>query len=140
MDQGAACHRRHRVDARHALSAASVRLSLRGGDWVEAVRDVQADGWVKDFATDRNTRSERFYRFINEVQTILMIGIVILVVVTRKRLLQQYLPKADNGTSHWYRHLTTFRFSALSPPAHDPILRAAILGGVDTYRIHKMMA
>src|SRR5207249_12241119 len=37
--------------------------------------------WVKDFAADRNTRSQRFYRFINEVPTIVMIGIVILVVV-----------------------------------------------------------
>src|SRR6195256_3216249 len=36
---------------------------------------------VKDFAADRNTRSQRFYRFINEVPTVLMIGIVILVVV-----------------------------------------------------------
>ncbi len=36
---------------------------------------------VKDFAADRNTRSQRFYRIINEVPTILMIGIVILVVV-----------------------------------------------------------
>jgi protoporphyrinogen IX oxidase len=36
---------------------------------------------VKDFATDRNMRTQRFYRFINEVPTILMIGIVILVVV-----------------------------------------------------------
>src|SRR6202163_2621642 len=37
--------------------------------------------WVKDFAADRNTRSHKFYRVINEVPTILMIGIVILVVV-----------------------------------------------------------
>ena len=36
---------------------------------------------VKDFAADRNTRSQKFYRVINEVPTILMIGIVILVVV-----------------------------------------------------------
>jgi putative membrane protein len=36
---------------------------------------------VKDFATDHNTRSQKFYRVINEVPTILMIGIVILVVV-----------------------------------------------------------
>jgi putative membrane protein len=36
---------------------------------------------VKDFATDRNARSKGFYRLINEVPTILMIGIVILVVV-----------------------------------------------------------
>jgi putative membrane protein len=37
--------------------------------------------WVKDFAADRNQYSQRFYRVINEVPTILMIGIVILVVV-----------------------------------------------------------
>src|SRR6202045_562093 len=37
--------------------------------------------WVRDFAADRNTRSQRFYRIINEVPTVLMIGIVILVVV-----------------------------------------------------------
>jgi protoporphyrinogen IX oxidase len=37
--------------------------------------------WVKDFAADRNQRSQKFYRVINEVPTILMIGIVILVVV-----------------------------------------------------------
>ncbi len=37
--------------------------------------------WTKDFALDRNTRSPRFYRIANEVPTILMIGIVILVIV-----------------------------------------------------------
>ncbi len=37
--------------------------------------------WVKDFAADRNTRSERFYRIANEGPTLLMIGIVILVIV-----------------------------------------------------------
>jgi protoporphyrinogen IX oxidase len=37
--------------------------------------------WVKDFAADQNTRSQKFYRFINELPTVLMIGIVILVVV-----------------------------------------------------------
>ena len=36
---------------------------------------------VKDFAADRNQRSQKFYRIINEVPTALMIGIVILVVV-----------------------------------------------------------
>ena len=36
---------------------------------------------VKDFAADRNPRSHKFYRVINEVPTVLMIGIVILVVV-----------------------------------------------------------
>lgn len=37
--------------------------------------------WTKDFALDRNTRSPRFYRIANEVPTLLMILIVILVVV-----------------------------------------------------------
>jgi putative membrane protein len=36
---------------------------------------------VRDFAAERNTRSQRFYRIINEIPTVLMIGIVILVVV-----------------------------------------------------------
>lgn len=38
-------------------------------------------GRVRAFAEDRNAKSQRFYRFINEVPTLLMIGIVILVVV-----------------------------------------------------------
>jgi putative membrane protein len=37
--------------------------------------------WRKDFAADRNSRQARFYRIANEVPTLLMIGIVILVVV-----------------------------------------------------------
>jgi putative membrane protein len=37
--------------------------------------------WVRAFAADRNLHSQKFYRFINEVPTILMIGIVILVIV-----------------------------------------------------------
>ncbi len=37
--------------------------------------------WVKDFAADKNTRSQKFYRIINEVPTVLMIGVVILVIV-----------------------------------------------------------
>ena len=36
---------------------------------------------VRDFAADRNARSQRFYRIINEIPTVLMIGIVILVIV-----------------------------------------------------------
>ena len=36
---------------------------------------------VRDFALDRNTRSAKFYKIINEVPTVLMILIVILVVV-----------------------------------------------------------
>jgi putative membrane protein len=42
-------------------------------------------GWLvrcwRDFEADRNTRSQRFYRIINEVPAVLMVGIVILVVV-----------------------------------------------------------
>ena len=37
--------------------------------------------WARDFAIGRNTRTQKFYRIINEVPTILMIVIVILVVV-----------------------------------------------------------
>jgi len=36
---------------------------------------------VKAFARDRNLLSQKFYRIINEVPTILMIAIVILVIV-----------------------------------------------------------
>jgi len=37
--------------------------------------------WVRDFAADRNPRHETFFRIINELPTIVMIIIVILVVV-----------------------------------------------------------
>ena len=37
--------------------------------------------WQKDFAKDTNTHSERFYRIANEVPTLLMAAIVILVIV-----------------------------------------------------------
>ena len=36
---------------------------------------------VRDFAADRNQRSQKFYRIINEVPTVLMIGIVVMVAV-----------------------------------------------------------
>ena len=36
---------------------------------------------LKDFAADRNTKPARYYRILNEVPTLLMIGIVILVIV-----------------------------------------------------------
>ena len=38
-------------------------------------------GQVKLFAVDKNTKSSRAFRFINEVPTLLMIGIICLVVV-----------------------------------------------------------
>jgi protoporphyrinogen IX oxidase len=37
--------------------------------------------YVRDFAADRNRHSERYYRIVNEVPTVLMIGIVILAIV-----------------------------------------------------------
>lgn len=37
--------------------------------------------WRKDFAADRNTRPARYYKWWNEVPTLLMIGIVFLVVL-----------------------------------------------------------
>ena len=37
--------------------------------------------WTKDFAADRNRHSPRFYRIVNEIPTVLMIGIVLLVVL-----------------------------------------------------------
>jgi putative membrane protein len=37
--------------------------------------------WRRDFAADRNRHSARFYRVVNEVPTLLLIAIVILVVV-----------------------------------------------------------
>jgi putative membrane protein len=37
--------------------------------------------WTADFAADRNRHSQRFYRVINEIPAVLMIGIVILVVI-----------------------------------------------------------
>jgi putative membrane protein len=37
--------------------------------------------WRREFAEDRNTRPARFYRIVNEIPTLIMIGIVVLVVV-----------------------------------------------------------
>lgn len=37
--------------------------------------------WRRDFANDRNKHPAKFYRWMNEVPTLLLIGIVILVVV-----------------------------------------------------------
>jgi protoporphyrinogen IX oxidase len=36
---------------------------------------------VRDFGADQNRRSQKFYRILNEVPTVLMIGIVLLVVL-----------------------------------------------------------
>lgn len=37
--------------------------------------------WVKVFAADQNAKPPKFYRIVNEIPTVLMIGIVILVIV-----------------------------------------------------------
>ena len=37
--------------------------------------------WLRDFAADRNRRPARFYRIANEIPTLLLIAIVILVIV-----------------------------------------------------------
>ena len=47
---------------------------------LSAVHGINAK-WTKDFAADRRRRPARFYRIANEVPTLLMIGIVILVIV-----------------------------------------------------------
>ena len=37
--------------------------------------------WVREFGADQNRRPQKFYRIINEVPTLLMLGIVVLAVV-----------------------------------------------------------
>ena len=37
--------------------------------------------WASDFAADRNRHTEQFYRIMNEVPAVLMVGIVIMVVI-----------------------------------------------------------
>jgi protoporphyrinogen IX oxidase len=37
--------------------------------------------WTREFAFDRNRHSPKFYRIVNEIPTVLLIGIVILAVV-----------------------------------------------------------
>ena len=45
------------------------------------VAHMQQAKWRKDFERDENRRPERFYRLMNEVPTVLMVLIVILVIV-----------------------------------------------------------
>jgi protoporphyrinogen IX oxidase len=56
----------------HAKLALVIAMSALHGHYAR---------WVNDFALDRNRRSQKFYRIINEVPTLLMIGVVILVIV-----------------------------------------------------------
>tara|TARA_R110000868_G_scaffold135884_1_gene348569 strand:- start:35 stop:484 length:450 start_codon:yes stop_codon:yes gene_type:complete len=45
------------------------------------VMHVFCGKWRRDFEQDRNRRSARFYRFMNEVPAVLMVVIVIMVIV-----------------------------------------------------------
>ena len=55
-----------------------VKMVLVAGlTWFHHVLGV----WRKELAADRNVRSEKFFRAVNEVPTVLMIGIVILAIV-----------------------------------------------------------
>ena len=65
-------------------------IGLKGNGWLHGKLSlvvlltgitVMLEKWRRGFARDRNVKSSRFYRVINEVPTLLMIGIVILVVV-----------------------------------------------------------
>ena len=37
--------------------------------------------WMKEFERDERKRRQRFYRFVNEIPTVIMIAVVILVIV-----------------------------------------------------------
>lgn len=59
-----------------------------GWPWVKAVALILMTGfhgalskWRREFLNDRNRKSARFYRLANEVPTVLMIIIVIMVIV-----------------------------------------------------------
>ncbi len=61
---------------------------LPGWLWAKIVLVLMLSGvhgmlarWRKDFAVDNNQHSQKFFRIINEIPTILMIGIVLLVVL-----------------------------------------------------------
>ena len=72
------------------LGAALIPLTGFEGGWLQAklalvlalaVNHGLMARWRRDFAADRNHRSQRFYRIANEVPTALMIAIVVLAVV-----------------------------------------------------------
>ncbi len=73
-----------------ALIALSGGAVLLGGFsmWAKLLLVVALSGvhgllglHMREFAANRNVRSQRYFRILNEVPTVLMIGIVILVVV-----------------------------------------------------------
>lgn len=65
-------------------------VDWQGQGWIHAklglvvlltIFHVMLARWRKDFAADRNQHSEKFYRIANEIPTLLLIFIVILVVI-----------------------------------------------------------
>jgi putative membrane protein len=68
----------------------NIREELMEPGWLHAklacvvamtVAHMMMAKWRREFAEDRNTRSHKFYRTANEVPTLLMIAVVILVIV-----------------------------------------------------------
>lgn len=65
-------------------------LDIQNGKWMHyklllligmQISHAMMARYRRKFANDQNTKSTKFYRILNEIPTILMIGIVILVVV-----------------------------------------------------------
>lgn len=56
----------------HVKLAAVIAMSALHGEYAR---------WRKDFLYDRNRRTQRFYRIANEIPTVLLVVIVIMVVV-----------------------------------------------------------
>ncbi|HYE52952.1 MAG TPA: protoporphyrinogen oxidase HemJ [Azospirillaceae bacterium] len=72
------------------LSMVAIDPALLSDGWLHAkfvlvlgltAAHMVAARWRREFAEDRNTRPSRFYRMVNEVPALFMIGIVVLVVV-----------------------------------------------------------
>jgi putative membrane protein len=85
-----------------AIATPSMIATWVFGVWIASLYDVWAEPWflikficvavmtvmhfvyagcVKSFANDKNTKSDKYYRIINEVPAVLMIVIVVMVVV-----------------------------------------------------------
>jgi CubicO group peptidase (beta-lactamase class C family) len=77
--------------------------------------------WRKDFANDRNTRPARYYRWWNEVPTLLMIAIVFLAVLKPSFALAQDAP--DD-------HFVPERLARVAPSFQDRIDKGVYPGAV----------
>ena len=64
------------------MSVLPVSASSRSSRTVSGISKLFAlAGWRKDFEADANVKPARFYRFANEVPTLLMVVIVLLVIL-----------------------------------------------------------